>query len=268
MATGSGRAHLSLGALILGLLLAPAPAFAHGEAGDHVAEFQKHLDDYEADVAKLEDRLDALAEAYAQGEAGEAEVDAFVDAWEDVRYHAAVEKVAMPLYPPIWQAIGGLRQAVKGDEPAAAVRSRTHALAAALREGLGGLKLKARMERTEGAKTAAEAGDSGPAAAFARIREALDHAVEEYAEGHDADARQHIRDAYFNDFEGLEGGLIEQDPELVAGLEEDFNGALPNLIRDDAPVAEVRAKVDAMKQDLARAEALLEQAGEDHGEVF
>jgi hypothetical protein len=30
----------------------------------------------------------------------------------------------------------------------------------------------------------------------------------------------------------------------------------------------VRAKVDAMKQDLARAEALLEQAGEDHGEVF
>ena len=268
MAFGFGGRGWLAGTLLAAALLTPSAALAHGEAGEHVAEFQEHLDDYAADVDKLTGKLDALAERAARGEDVTPDVEAFVEAWEDVKYHAAVEKVATPLYSPIWQAIGGLRQAVKQDEGAAAVRARTEQLAAALHEGLGGLKLKARMTDAGEGQPAAEGDGGGPHAAFGRIREALDHAVEEYGEGHADDAKGHIQDAYFNEFEGLEGGLIEQDPELVSRLEEDFNGTLPNLINGGAPVAEVRAKVEAMKASLAEAEKLLEQAEGDHSEVF
>ena len=269
MAHRFGGLGLLAGGLLIGALAAPATALAHGEAGEHVAEFQDHLDDYEADVRKLDERLEALADRYARGKAGADDVKAFVEAWETVKYHAAVEKVATPLYPGIWQAISGLRQAIKAGEAPKVVRARTEAVAAALREGLGGLKLKAQTAKTgEGGQTTGEAQDSGPAAAFARIREQLDDAVAEYADGHGEDAKQHIHDAYFNQFEGLEGDLIEQDPELVARLEEDFNGALPNLIDEGAPVSEVRRKAEAMKKALAEAEKLLEQAEGDHSEVF
>jgi uncharacterized protein with von Willebrand factor type A (vWA) domain len=253
----------------MGLLLVPALALGHGEAGDHVQEFQAHIDDYQADVAKLAGKLDALAERHARGKDVTGDVEAFVEAWEQVKYHAAVEKVASPLYPAIWQAIGGLRQAVKQDKGPEAVRARAEALTAVLHEGLGGLKLKAQMVRSgEAGQTAQAKPSGGPAAEFARIREELDHAVEEYTDGHTDDAKQHVRDAYFNHFEGLEGRLIEQDAELVAGLEEAFNAELLGLINDNAPADRVRDKVEAMKATLAEAEKLLKQAGEDHGEVF
>jgi len=95
----------------------------------------------------------------------------------------------------------------------------------------------------------------------------IDRVVEAHRDGDD-DAKSLIEDAYFNNFEGLEGGLIEQDPDLVADLEKDFNAHLLGLINGGVPEAEVQAKVDAMKDKLDRAEKLLEQAGDDHGEVF
>lgn len=260
---------LLAGALLAAALLAPATVLANGTIGEHVKEFENHLDDYAADVAKLDGKLDALAERYARGEDVAAGVEAFVEAWEAVKYHGAVERVATPLYPPIWQAIGGLRQAVKQGKDPEVVRARAEELTAVLHQGLGGLKLKARMTETgQGQAAAQDNRGDGPKAAFDRIREALDHAVAEYAEGHTDDAKQHIHDAYFNHFEGLEGGLIEQDPALVSRLEEDFNGSLPNLIDEDAPVSKVRAKAKAMKESLARAEQLLAQSDKDHGEVF
>ena len=258
-----------VGGVLVAACLAPAPALAHGETGEHVQEFRKHMDDYAADVRKLEQKLDALAERAARGEDVAEDVQAFVKAWKAVKYHAAVEKVATPLYPAIWQAISGLRKAVKADQPAEVVRARSEALAAVLHQGLGGLKLKARMAKSgQGAPTAAGKPSAGPEAELARIREELDHAVEEYADGRAEEAIQHIRDAYFNHFEGLEGGLIEQDPDLVVGLEEAFNAGLPGLVNGGAPVERVRSKVEAMKETLARAGGLLERAGEDHGEVF
>ncbi|KPV41085.1 hypothetical protein AN478_04000 [Thiohalorhabdus denitrificans] len=268
MAQRFGGTAILAGGLLAGALLTPGLALGHGEKGEHVEEFQDHLDDYGADVRKLGRHLDTLAERYAQGEDVAAEVDGFVEKWEAVQYHAAVEEVATPLYPPIWQAISGLRQAVEEGEDPGVVRERADRLTAALHEGLGGLKLKAGMEG-DGASRAAE-GDkaAGPEASFARIREGLDHAVEEYADGHSEDAKKHIHDAYFNEFEGLEGGLIEQDPDLVARLEEDFNGELPGLIDQGAPVEEVRAKVDEMKDALGRSEELLKEADKDQNEVF
>ncbi|MFB6358534.1 MAG: hypothetical protein ABEJ96_05935, partial [Thiohalorhabdaceae bacterium] len=58
-----GWAPLAAG-LLLAAVLAPTTALAHGEEGDHVASFQDHLDDYEADVEKLASRLDKLVERY------------------------------------------------------------------------------------------------------------------------------------------------------------------------------------------------------------
>lgn len=260
---------LLAGALLAAALLAPATVLANGTIGEHVKEFENHLDDYAADVAKLDGKLDALADRYAEGKDVAAGVEAFVEAWEAVKYHGAVERVATPLYPPIWQAIGGLRQAVKQGKDPEVVRARAEELTAVLHQGLGGLKLKAQMvESGQARQTATEEHAGGPETAFARIREKLDHALEEYADGHADDAKGHIQDAYFNHFEGLEGGLIEQDPELVAHLEEAFNAGLPSLINDGAPLTEVRAKAKAMKESLARAEQLLAQSDKDHGEVF
>jgi len=216
MAAGLGGRRLVAIGLLAATLLAPSTALANGEIGDHVKAFEQHIDDYAADVAKLDDRLDALAERYAQGENVAGDVKAVVEAWEAVKYHAAVETVATPLYPPIWQAISGLRQAVKSGEGPGVVRERAEQLTAALHEGLGGLKLKAAMTQSEGSGLAAESDRAGgPEAAFQRIRKHLDSAVAEYADGNPDGAKQHIHNAYFNEFEGLEGGLIEQDPELV-----------------------------------------------------
>lgn len=261
-----GWAPLAIG-LLLGAVLVPAAALAHGEKGEHVASFQDHLDDYEADVEELASRLDELVERYRR-DSEAVDVDELVEAWEEVEYHAAVEEVATPLYPAIWQAIGGLRQAVKNGEDAETVRAKADRMVAALREGLGGLKLKARMQKATG--TEGPDGDtaSGPHAAFERIRQHLDEAVAAYDGGDPEEAKALIRDAYFNAFEGLEGGLIEEDPALVARLEEAFNAGLPGRINEGAATAKVRAKVASMKEELAEAEALLEGSGEEDSEVF
>ena len=254
--------------LLLGAsLLVPAGALAHGEAGEHVEEFQEHLDDYAADVRTLAESLDALARDYAAGEAGPERVQAFVDEWEEVHYHSAVETVATPLYPAIWQAISGLRQAVDEGAEAEVVRERTDAVAAALHQGMGGLRLTA----ARGGGPADDHGDSEPvgsAAAFQHIDELLDSAVAEYQAGHADDALELVRSAYFDYFEGLEGGLIEVDAQRVARLEEDFNGALPQLLESGASTDEVREQVQAMKESLDTAEGLLEESGSGSSEVF
>lgn len=269
MTIRSGNAATLAATLLAGaLFLYPVSALAHGEAGDHVEEFQNHLDDYANDVRDLANTLDALARDYAAGQAGPERVQAFVDQWEEVEYHAAVEKVATPLYPAIWQAISGLRQAVEEEEPAEVVQRRADAVAAALHQGMGGLRLKAATGGMEADPEEAQGESHGPEAAFQRIDELLDRAVAEYDEGHADDALDLIRSAYFDYFEGLEGDLIAQDAQRVAELEEAFNGVLPQLIENGAPVAEVRDQVQTMKDSLDTAEGLLEGSGGGSGEVF
>lgn len=264
----AGSTPLAATLLLGASLLVPAGALAHGEAGEHVEEFQEHLDDYAADVRTLADSLDALARDYAAGEAGPERVQAFVDEWEEVRYHAAVETVATPLYPAIWQAISGLRQAVDEGAEAEVVHERTDAVAAALHQGMGGLRLTAARGGGAAADDHGHDEPAGPEAAFQRIDELLDSAVAEYQAGHADDALELVRSAYFDYFEGLEGGLIEVDAQRVARLEEDFNGALPQLLESGASVDEVREQVQAMKESLDTAEGQLEEAGDGSSEVF
>lgn len=255
-------------ALALAVATLPGTALAHGEAGEHVQEFEEHLDDYAADVQALSQQIDRVAAKHRAGDddADEAAGE-LAHQWEEVKYHAAVEQVAPPLYAPIWQALIALRGAIQEDREAAKVAELGDRLKAALHQGLGGLKLKAQSDGP-GRQGSGAAEDEGPHATLERIRSHLDKAVHEHAEGHADDAKSLIQDAYFHNFEGLEGDLIEQDADLVAELEEDFNAGLPSLINGGAPVSEVRDKVAAMKDKLERAEQLLEQAGEDRGEVF
>lgn len=260
----AGSTPLAATLLLGASLLVPAGALAHGEAGEHVEEFQEHLDDYAADVRTLADSLDALARDYAAGEAGPERVQAFVDEWEEVHYHAAVETVATPLYPAIWQAISGLRQAVDEGAGAEVVQQRTDAVAAALHQGLGGLRLAA----ATGGGQQAGGEDHGPEESFHRIDDLLDEAVAEYQAGHADDALELVRSAYFDYFEGLEGGLIEVDAQRVARLEEDFNGTLPRLLESGASMDEVREQVQAMKESLDTAEGQLEESDGGSSEVF
>ncbi|GEM_PF-1559352 len=269
--TGRGSTALAA-AVLLGAVLVPGVSLGHGEAGAHVDAFEEHLDDYEADVQSLAGRLETLVDRYrAEEDRGAAEeLEAFMAAWKEVKFHAAVEEVATPLYSPIWRAITDLHQALESGSPAEVVEQRARALRATLYEGLGGLRLRANLDMSEPAgdgHATAEASSSA-GATLARIREQLDEAVAAYGSGDTERARSLIEAAYFERFEGIEGGLIEADPELVTRLEAAFNAELPGLMVEGAPREAVADKVASMKEALGRAEALLGDADEASSEVF
>jgi PGF-CTERM protein len=106
--------------------------------------------------------------------------------------------------------------------------------------------------------TGLEAEASGASAeTIERIETDLHEAVEAYEAGNDAEAKSIIKETYLSNFEGIEGTLIEEDPELVEALEADFNEKLPSLIDEGAPVGEVREQVESMEGKLHEAEEIL-----------
>lgn len=111
------------------------------------------------------------------------------------------------------------------------------------------------------AYTDVSSSDGGSAAAIDRIETDLHEAVEQYENGHPDEAKATIRQTYLSNFEGVEGTLIEEDPQLVGDLEAAFNDDLPGLIDDDASVSTVRERVETMETKLARAETILESQG-------
>ena len=276
------RLRPTLPALVLvlavsGLAASPNPAIAHGEMGDHVETFEQHLDDYTADVESMSDTLVHLREAQHAGDA--ASLEPFLSRWHEAEYHEAVETVTTPLYPPIWAAISGVREALAQDSVDPAVlNERVATLQAALWEGLGALKLAAHEVRS-GERTAAptatdETGaraamtSEDPKAALDRIRMHLEQAVSAFEQGDPKTAKARIRDAYYHHFEGLEGDLIPKDPELVVDLEEDFNAHLPALINRGASSAELNEAMTAVEDRLEAAQALLTEGDESTTTVF
>lgn len=267
--------HRAVAGMLLGLTLIGG-AQAHGDAGEHVENFEQHLSIYGSNVQQLGQEIDSVTAAYADGDAVVERVDALVQQWEQVKFHAAVETVAPPLYPPIWAAIGRFESAIKEDADASVVRQRADAIQAALNQGLGGLKYAAKVGDAD------PAGDDGHSHAdehdhagdssqdpVGTIMAALDKSVSLYKQNKPGKAKELIQKTYLQRFEMLEGDLIEQDPELVSNLEQAFNATLPNLMTDGAPAGEIRAQVDAMDSKLERARVLLDQAGaDDDAEVF
>ena len=101
-----------------------------------------------------------------------------------------------------------------------------------------------------------------PAEAVAEIgelRTMLDEAVEEYRSGDAEAAEETVGDAYLEHFEQVEHPLGEIDHEFMEELEHTISTTIRERIKQGAPADEVAQLVATTKQDLARAEDLLEQ---------
>lgn len=258
-------------ATVLGLLcpvLFPLEARGHGEVDeDQLAAFQNHLDEYGQEIRMLVQDVKNIVEDYGAGENVAPKIQAWIDQWEEVGVHAAIESRATVTYPGIWQTIVALQQAVEADEPDGAVAAAGEAVEAALWQGMGAVRLAASQVGREAPADTTTPTASGPETIEAIVAD-LEEAVAAYRADDLQRAEALIHETYMSRFEGLEGDLIERDPDLVSGLEKDFNATLPLLMQQGAPVEKVRARLDAMKGELDRASRLLEQAAQSRSEVF
>jgi hypothetical protein len=89
------------------------------------------------------------------------------------------------------------------------------------------------------------------------VRKGLDGALSTYRSGDRAAADEQVGTAYLEHFEHVEGPLGKVDAELNESLEEAIREELRDRIKAGAPAAEVQSKVEAIKADLAKAEAAL-----------
>lgn len=256
-------------AVVTGLASLPdRAALAHGDLDeDMLAEFQEHLDDFEADVNGLVAEIGPIVDGHAAGDDMQDEVAGLIEHWEDVGLHGAIETRATITYPGIWQAIISLQQAVTGGKPAAEVAAAGERLKGALWQGFGAVRLAASQVGSGSAPVAEGAPASGPETVD-HILADLDAAVAAYQSGDLKQAEQLIHDTYMTRFEGLEGELIEHDPDLVSSLEKDFNANLPLLMQQGAALDQVRAQLAAMTEQLEAASLILEQAEKTRSEVF
>lgn len=265
-------------AVLTALLVVPlsGTALAHGEASGEAAEFYKHMDVYAHNINNIIAQVNAITAGYEPGKAYAEEIDALVEKWESVEFHEAVETNAVVLYPPVWAAIGAFSTALKQGAAASTVQARAEDIAAALWQGYGGLKLLA-ARRGNGHGTAHEhateeqaqaSAQTGGDAVIDTINANLDRVLVLYKKGQNEAAKALIADTYLGYFEGIEGDLIEQNAELVAQLELDFNATLPGLISKGAPAAEVAAQIEAMQADLNKARKLLKAAEAQESSVF
>lgn len=251
---------------------------AHGNL-EPVDDLQSHIGDYEKEISSMNDTVAAIVADYESGESVTDRVDSLVDTWENVEFHEAVETNAMALYPPIWIALGGLREAVEEPNADSDVEQWQQRVNHALHEGLGALKLAATRDTSSPALAAQDEGNAAAAAhtgadadddrpAIAVIKENLDRVVDEYRDGDTTAANQLLQQTYMQRFEGIEGALIEHDADLVTDLEKDFNGTLPLLMEKKASANEISAHVEKMNAKLDRAQTLLDQSAKSESSVF
>jgi hypothetical protein len=254
------------------LCVLPVPqAAAHGEADEEMlAEFHEHLDDYRAEIDALRAELAPIVDGYAADKAVKPQVEALIEHWEEVQVHAAIERKATVTYPGVWQALIALQQAVEGGRPPADVRDAGERVEAALWQGFGALKLAASQVGSGTAVSAVantDAAESGPETVD-RIIADLEQAVAAYEADELGRAEGLIHETYMTRFEGLEGDLIERDPDLVTALERDFNATLPLLMQEGASMREVEVTLQSMKEQLETASTILESVERSRSEVF
>ncbi len=257
--------------VLVGLFALPVPAaLAHGEIDEELlAEFGRHLDDYSAEIDALTAELVPIVDGHAARQAVKPRVEALIEHWEEVSVHAAIERKATIMYPGVWQALIALQQAVDGDRPTSDVAAAAKRVEKALWQGFGALKLAASQPGGDAhtAVVTAGAAESGPET-VERIIADLEQAVAAYEANELARAESLIHQTYMSRFEGLEGDLIERDPELVSSLERDFNATLPLLMQRGAGSEEVQAALQSMTEQLQAASAILESVEQSRSRVF
>lgn len=263
------RFGMTLGGAVFAaaLVLQPVASVASGEPGEHVEDLKGHLDEYEQEVNEFNKRADDMVSRYEADGADGVDTGELVDFWEEVKFHGALEQNYVPVYAAVWQGIYGVKEGIDEGESADDVRAEQQALAQALWQGLGAVKLAARNQAEGDGKEQASEDESG-SSVVERIIANLEEVTVETAEGHREEASELVHDTYMDLFEGIEGALIEQDAELVESLEKDFNVTLPELLEKEASVSKVTDQVDAMTEKLERAGELLEKSQKDEGEVF
>lgn len=100
------------------------------------------------------------------------------------------------------------------------------------------------------------------------ILEWLKEAASVYEQGNAKEAEAIVHETYMGIFEGLEGDLIERNPELVTALELDFNARLPGLFQQEASMDAVYAQLETMRTRLELAKELLAEAEAARPSVF
>lgn len=271
--------ELAGAAAVAAVLLLPisSAALAHGKAGEEVAEFYEHMDVYASNINSLIATIEGIVADYEPGASYAEEIEALTKQWETVDFHMAVETKATPLYPPIWAALERFSTALKEGAPIGTVRARAEDMIAALWQGYGALKLLAvRQEHghpNRGHHYDHDEGEHAPAqtsgdAVIDTINDNLEQVLALYKKSQSEAAQELIYNTYMQYFEGIEGDLIEQNAELVAGLEVAFNATLPRLIKNHAPVEKVAAQIEAMQKDLDKARELLAAAERQESSVF
>ena len=108
-----------------------------------LAEFQNHLDDFEAEVNELVADAEAIVAGYRNGSAGEEAVAEFIEHWEEVAVHSVIETRAAITYPNVWQAIVLLQQAVADKQSEVDVAQAGERVKATLWQGFGAVRLAA-----------------------------------------------------------------------------------------------------------------------------
>ena len=116
----------------------------------------------------------------------------------------------------------------------------------------------AELEETVGAKPA---GESDPAAVRAKIEGLLDDVVASYDPAQPDRAAELVAEAYLENYELIEGAVIEAAPDVNRELEPLLGAELRKRIREGAPPAEIRSMVARAKQLLAQGVSALEEAG-------
>ena len=254
---------------LLALMLAFSSVHAHGDYEADVDEFHLRLDEYRQDVMHMLDSADKIAAAYSNETDAEASAQKLIDLWEEVAVHGAIETKASILYPPVWQALSNLQQALKTDAGEADLQAAQDDLAVALWQGLGGVTLAANQYEQGMEQVPTQAAPEGDyAEQIAAIRDELEQAVQAYADNDVKQAGKLVYNAYMQRFEFLEADLIAQDAELVEKLELDFNAGLPQLMQQGADVKAIRDKLAKMNAELDQAEALLAASEANRSEVF
>ncbi len=249
-------------------LLTTNSAWANGEIGEHVNNLAAHLDQYTEEVNWMIAEIDKLIVAYGEQGAGGMNPERVTDVWEEVDFHAAIEVNYVPIYASIWQGLFGVRMAMEGGQALADVRSEQVVLEQTFWQALGAVRLASQFQQRGLIQPTKITEATTPLETMNEINARLDGVIAKHAEQLPDEATEIVHDTYLTLFEGLEGMLIEQDADLVVGLEVDFNVTLPQALARNAPLDDVRTIVQTMHDKLDQARTLIEKSETNRASVF
>ena len=243
---------------------------ADGEIGDHVNNLQGHLAIYEEEVNWLIGKVNEMVITYDTQGSDAAGTDALIDHWEAVDFHAAIEVNFIQIYASIWQGLYGVKTSIDSQTAITDVVKEQGGLEKALWQALGAVKLAAKYQQDGliDSESITDLGILSPTETVDEIKSSLDRSVAKFAERLPNEAVDIVLNAYLELFEGLEGDLITQDPDLVEDLEKDFNVTLPQAIQSNSSLEQIRSVVETMKAKLDLSRNILAAIEKNRRDVF